>query len=284
VELSEYARTIVESEDIDEKLSPPPGVLTDESPGESLRILSPGRPAELRVVSARDAPVPPIEGFQDEVQRIRILHACANHELQAVELFAWAILAFPDADPELRSGLLRILREEQMHTRLYRRRLRELGADLGSHPVSAYFWNKIPKIATPVEFLSAMSLTFENANLDHSTLLARSARRVRDQDTAEILDRVHADERGHVRFGWEWLARLKRPEQSMTEAWLASIHWPLRAALARGREFHRESREAIGLDPEFIDLLERASDRDRVDAPSSNAGIQRRSPSARSEI
>jgi len=31
------------------------------------------------------------------MQRALILHALANHELQAIELFAWALLAFTDA-------------------------------------------------------------------------------------------------------------------------------------------------------------------------------------------
>jgi len=36
-------------------------------------------------------------------------HALANHELQAIELFAWAVLAFPDTPIAFRRGLIAIL-------------------------------------------------------------------------------------------------------------------------------------------------------------------------------
>lgn len=259
VTLRDYALRIVEATSLEEKLAPPSGTLDDSTPGEPLRIETPGRPKNLCIVPVGKAPVPQLEGFHDPPQRARIIHALANHELQAVELFAWAILAFSDASREFRSGLLRILREEIMHVRLYLRRLGDLGCTLGDFPVSGYFWGKVPLIETPAEFVCAMSLTFENANLDHSLAGASAAREAGDDDSARLLERIHTDERGHVRFGLEWLARWKRPDQTMVEAWLDNVRWPLRPALARGRVFDRQSREEVGLDPEFIRLLEEAA-------------------------
>ena len=66
-------------------------------PEPELRLAAPGRPAELAIVPGRHARVPPLAGMRDPAQRARILHALANHELQAIELFAWAVLAYPDA-------------------------------------------------------------------------------------------------------------------------------------------------------------------------------------------
>ena len=97
----------------------------------------------------------------DPAQRVRILHGFANHELQAVELFAWAVLAFPDAPPEFRQGLWRILREEQRHTRMYMARLEAHGSRFGAFPVNAYFWGKVARLTTPSRFVCALSLTFE---------------------------------------------------------------------------------------------------------------------------
>ncbi len=261
MEIRAFAASVVHSGDLDEKLRPPPRSLTDECPGPATRPTAPGRPNDLRIVDARDARVPPAAGFCDLAQRPRILHALLNHELQAVELFAWALLAFPDAPPDFRRGVLDILREEQAHVRLYRRRLEAYGGQVGDWPVTGYFWNKVDGFATPAHFVCAMSLTFENANLDHTEEYATAARSVGDEETAAVIDRVHDDEVGHVAFGWRWLSAMKAPDETMWDAYRARIAWPLRPALARGRAFDATGRERAGLEPEFIRRLE-AAERD----------------------
>jgi uncharacterized ferritin-like protein (DUF455 family) len=261
METRDLALSILSSPDLEVKLRRP-GKVTDRDPGPPLRVERPARPRGLEIVSSRAARVPAIEGMADPRQRPRILHALANHELQAVELFAWALLAFPEAPPEFRSGLVRILGEEIGHCRLYLARLAGWGTRLGDHPVTGYFWSKVPGFATPLQFACGMGLTFENANLDHTLEYARAARASGDERTARILDRVHADEQRHVRFGLEWLLRWKDPGSTAAEAYCENVRWPLRAALARGAVFHPEAREAAGLDAEFVRLLARADRRE----------------------
>lgn len=252
------ALTVVRTRDLDEKLAPPPAELGDEAPGPPLRLAGPGRPTGLEIVPAGGVKVPALAGMADAVQRGRILHALANHELQAAELFAWALLAFPEAPPAFRRGLLAILRDEQRHTRMYAARCAAVGVALGDYPVTGYFWNKIAAIDSPAAFLCAMSLTFENANLDHTVEYAAAARAAGDEKTAAVIDRVHRDEIEHVRFGWTWLERFKDPAQSMWDAYRGHLAWPLAPAKAKGRRFHRAGREKAGLDPEFIRRLEDA--------------------------
>jgi len=254
MEIRDFAQGLVTTEDLVRKLGAPPAGLTDEDPGPPLRIERPGRPPEL--LFQRRIEVPSIEGMPDPAQRPRILHALANHELQAAELFAWALLAFPDAPKEFRQGLLRILADEQRHTRMYIARVEDAGARFGDYPVNGYFWSKIESITTPLRFLCAMSLTFENANLDHTQEYEEAARRAGDAKTAAVIERVHLDEIEHVRFGWNWLQIFKAEDESAWEAYRANLTWPLRPAKARGRTFHREGREAAGLDAEFIRRLE----------------------------
>jgi uncharacterized ferritin-like protein (DUF455 family) len=191
----------------------------------------------------------------DPAQRARILHGLANHELQAIELFAWALLAFPDAPAAFRRGLVAILAEEQVHCRLYLERLAALGGRFGDQPVTGYFWSKAKDLTTPARFVAAMCLTFENANLDHAAELERAARAAGDAATADVLARVHRDEVRHVRFGWRWLRRFKDARRTMTQAYLDNVAWPLRPGLARGATFDPASREAAGMDAEFIALL-----------------------------
>jgi uncharacterized ferritin-like protein (DUF455 family) len=252
MELRDLAVRVLTSESIAEKLAPPPAELTDSDPGPPLRVERPARPPRLHIVPALDAKVPALEGMPDPAQRPRIVHALANHELQAAELFAWTLLAFPEAHAEMRRGFAAILADEQRHTRMYLARLRALGAELGDFPVSGYFWSKTGGIHTPLQFVCAMSLTFENANLDHTLDYAQAARRCGDEATARIIDAVHQDEVEHVRFGWRWLGALKANAEDPWQAYTRNLAWPLRPALGRGRVFHPEGRRAAGLDEEFI--------------------------------
>jgi uncharacterized ferritin-like protein (DUF455 family) len=265
VEARDFALGVLRSPDLDRKLAPAPAGLTDLGPGPALRVEAPARPPSLAIRPSVEARVPPREGMADPAQRPRIIHALANHELQAVELFAWALLAFPDAPAEFRSGILRLLDDEQRHTRWYIERLAAWGTRFGDHPVSGYFWSKVATFTTPLRFVCAMGLTFENANLDHTLEYAEAARAAGDEETARLLEAVHADEVGHVRFGRVWLGRWKESGESVAAAYAANVSWPLRAALARGKVFHAGPRREAGLDEELIRLLEEARREDAGD-------------------
>lgn len=257
MEIRHFALRIVQTNILDEKLFPAPADISDNAPGPALRLTEPGRPDNLSIHPAggRKVKVPPLEGMADISQRRRILHALANHELQAVELFAWALLAFPDAPADFRRGLLRILGEEQRHVKMYTACLERHGGSLGDHAVTGYFWNKVEHIQSPLHFISAMSLTFENANLDHTVDYAAAARAAGDEKTALVVEKVQQDEIGHVRFGWEWLQVFKQ-ERTAWDAFRESLTWPLRPLKARGRLFNREARRHAGMDDDFIDRIE----------------------------
>jgi uncharacterized ferritin-like protein (DUF455 family) len=250
-EIRSYARAIVLAGDLAGKLVPPPELLdlTDSCAPE--RLAAPGRPASLPIASSRDVKVPPIAGFRDPAQRARIIHALANHELQAIELFAWALLAFPDAPAAFRRGLLAVLADEQRHMTLYCERLAALGHAFGDFAVTGHFWNKLDHLATPLEFVCAMGLTFENANLDFAGDYARAARACGDEATAAALEVVHADEIRHVHFAYVWLRRLGG-EAGPWACYLANVRAPLGPARARGATFDREARARAGLDEQFI--------------------------------
>lgn len=249
-----FAEQVVRGATLDDKLVPPPDDADDGDPGLACRLLAPGRPLELAIVSGRNARVPPIAGMRDPAQRARIIHALANHELQAIELFAWALLAYPDAPPTFRRGLLTILVEEQRHLGLYRDRLAALGHAFGDHPVTGHFWNKLDHLATPIDFVCAMGLTFENANLDFAGEYARAARACGDLATAAALEQVHVDEIRHVHFGYVWLKRFAAGREPW-QAYLEHVQFPLGPRRARGATFDREARERAGLDAAFIDHL-----------------------------
>ncbi|MBD3869209.1 MAG: DUF455 family protein [Acidobacteria bacterium] len=260
MEIREYARTILESGGLDAKLAPPARSLEDRTPGAPLILGLPARDPDIRIRPGREVKVPAREGMCDPAQRIRIIHAFANHELQAVELFAWALLAFPDAAPEFRRGLVRILADEQRHTRMYLKLLSRRSAAFGDFPVSGYFWAKAGEWSSPLRFIAAMSLTFECANLDHASDYGGLARKAGDRELADVIEVVHREEIEHVRFGWTWLNRLKAEGETAWEAYRRSLVWPLRPSRSVGRQFDELARTMAGMEPSFLEALGRETD------------------------
>jgi uncharacterized ferritin-like protein (DUF455 family) len=257
MELRAFALSLVQADTLEGKLAPPPPGLTDAAPGPALRVEAPGRPENLRIVPGGHARVPALAGVHDPRQRARVLHALANHELQAAELFAWALLAFPDAPPEFRRGATGVLADEQAHCRMYTARLAAHGAAFGDHPVSGHFWRALRAVGTPLEFVCTMGLTFENANLDFALEHAAALRAAGDEETARVLERVHHDEVAHVGFAWRWLGRFAPPGADLWEVYRAAVRPPHGPSRARGATFDRVARLAAGIDPAFVDRLER---------------------------
>jgi uncharacterized ferritin-like protein (DUF455 family) len=256
VQVRDFALGVVAGDTLAAKLVPPPRPLAIVDREPPLNIAAPGRPSALRIVPGRAARVPPLAGMRDPAQRARIVHALANHELQAIELFAWALLAFPDAPAAFRRGLVAILADEQRHFALYDERLRAYGARFGDHPVTGHFWNKLDHFATPLAFVCAMGLTFEHANLDLSGDYAAAARACGDGALADAIAIVHADEIRHVRFAWRWLVRWA-PDRDPWQAYLANVRAPLGPARARGPRLDRDARRRAGLTDAFVDALAR---------------------------
>lgn len=256
MEIREYARSIVESDTLLDKLQIPPSDLSDDDPGSPLILLAPGRPGNLQMQPATKVKVPKRIGYQDINQRRRILHSLANHEFQAIELFAWALLAFPEAPKAWRRGLVAILAEEQRHYHLYARRAEAFGCEFGDFGVTGYFWNRAGAVTSPLHFACIMGLTFENANLDFANEYAATAREVEDEETAVAIEEIHRDEIRHVAFGWQWLERWKNPDMTMWDAFTETLESPLNPGRARGLTFDVESRRAAGLDEDFIQRLQ----------------------------
>ena len=90
---------------------------------------------------------------------------------------AFVLLAFPDAPSEFRRGLIRIMGDEQRHTRLHVERAAELGIQFGELPVNGYIWAKAQQFESLLDYLAGLPLTFEGCNLDHTLELEQSFQR-----------------------------------------------------------------------------------------------------------
>ena len=259
MELHTYARRVLLSDDLAVKLAAPAEPLTDAEPGWPLRPELPGRPANLKIAPRREAPaLPKPGGFVDPRRRGVAHHLLANHELQAAEVMAAVLLAFPEAPAEFRMGLAGILADEQRHTRMHVRRCGELGVPFGSLPVSGYIWEKARAFTGVLDYLAGVPLTLEHRNLDHSLALEQNFAAAGDEKGAATMRAIHRDEIRHVAFGLDWLRRLKPPGQTDFDAYAAHLHWPLRPEKAVAVPYDRAGRVAAGMDEEFLTRLEAA--------------------------
>jgi len=253
IQLHDYAAQIIETPELAVKLREPAGKIIDTVDYPARHIRAPAREPNLAITPAKQAlKIPKIDGFADIKQRVRILHGAANHELQAVELFAWAVLAFPDAPSGLRQGLLARIREEQHHCRLYIDRLAELNVTFGDYPVTGYFWGKLKDITTVSSFLAVMCLTFEQANLDMSLSYERAALACDDAQSAAVFRNVYEDEIEHVRFGWFWIDKLKSEDAVTWDYYKHLLPESVPPDRCRAADFNTPGRTRAGLSADSI--------------------------------
>ncbi|XXY46399.1 DUF455 family protein [Sorangium sp. So ce269] len=279
-----WAWDYILSTDLEHKLAPPPvpsAWESDAAPPPPRRIERPGRPAELRI-SARAQKSPGPEALRNPARRAQLFHAFLHHELQAAELMAWALLAFPETPRAFRGGLVRIALDEVRHMQLYARYLAALGHRFGELPVRDWFWSRVPSAVSPAQFVAVMGMGLEGGNLDHTARFAERFRAIGDVEGAALTERVCAEEIPHVRFGVRWFRRFTQASGSAArgappgqgegaprdpsegsppggpidfETWVRHIPPPLSPLLMRGEPMNRRDRSRSGLTEPFLDAL-----------------------------
>jgi len=260
MELRHFAEQVLLQESLARKLERISAPFTDDTPGPPLRVVEPARPASLKFAPRRTAPAMPHPNtFSDPRRRAVAHHIMANHELQALEVMAWVLLAFPEAPREFRLGMAAIMQDEQRHTRMHCERAEDLGLMFGDLPVNCYIWKKAQSFGSVLEYIAGLPLTFEGRNLDHTLEFEEYFRQAGDPRSAAIMQAIHRDEIHHVAFGLHWLRQGKRSDQSDWEAYVEHLQYPLRPEKSVGDVFHVEPRLAAGMTPEFVARLQTGS-------------------------
>ncbi len=110
MELRDWATRILSANTIEEKLCDSE-VLTDHNPGPALFWDLPSRPPgmEFKRHSSKEK-LPPFHEHHEADKRAACLHRFAGHELLAVEIMAYALLAFPEAPKHFRRGVAKFIR------------------------------------------------------------------------------------------------------------------------------------------------------------------------------
>ena len=258
IEIRQLAERVLCGTTWEDKLLRPSGC-RDDHPGAAVATPRvPGRPAPLQLDNWQERDrihFGDVRQLHTEKERGLVLHFFANHELLALELMALALLKFPEAPARFRRGLLQTLHDEQDHLQLYRERMVQIGVEFGEIPVNDFFWKTIAPMQSPMDFVTRLSLTLEQANLDYAAHYAGIYGELGDGDTAAILNRVYLDEIGHVKHGLTWFNRWRDPQKSEWDAYAAALEPPLTPNRAKGIGFNREGRLRAGLSEDFIDEL-----------------------------
>ena len=268
--VEELAKRVLFSDSLEEKLRPSqlsresgsPSVLGSRLPE------NPIRPNHLRFARSGEArpSLPSSASLVNAENRGVLLHFFANHELLAAELMALALLKFPDAPPAFRAGLAETLREEQRHTRWYVNRMAKCGIDFGQYPLNRFFWDAVSSMESPLDYVSRLSLTFEQANLDYARHYAGVLDRAGDRESSAILDRIYHDEIFHVGYGLDWFRKWKAPDKSDWEELKKRLVFPISPSRAKGNRaiFNEDGRRLAGFDDDYIrrlSLFERSKGR-----------------------
>lgn len=253
MELRDLAVRILSADTIEDKLHFPE-VLTDHHPGEPLFWDTPSRPKEMgfQKHSRKDKLPKPHELIHQDKRAI-CMHRFAGHELLAVEIMAYALLAFPNSPKHFRRGIANTLREEQEHVKLYMQQMKRLQIHFCDLPMHKHFWAYTPYLKTPEEYISVMSLTFEMANLDYAPMYGAAFEKAGDQESVNLMKRILADEIMHVSFGWNWLKKLKACGETQWSAWLKNLPSQIPIQRAMGREFQIDNRLQAGVSKQWIE-------------------------------
>jgi len=252
VDVEGWARRYILSSELGVKIEPgePPGNWASSPTVE--RLERPGRPVELGA-PARRKRKSSVHSLRDAEARARLLHSFWHHELQAAELMCWALLAFADAEPEFRRGLLGVCRDEMRHMRLYQRHIEALGYRLGAFGIRDWFWQRVPSCPSKLSFVALMGMGFEAANLEYAPNFANMFEEVGDDVGAEVQRRIAAEELSHVAFATHWFRRWTGGCDFRT--WCELLPPPLSPWVLRGQQLDLAARTKAGMSEEFLTAL-----------------------------
>ncbi|NCF71367.1 MAG: DUF455 family protein [Chlamydiales bacterium] len=256
MELREWAEQILSANTLELKLEAPPK-LTDHKPGLARIWDTPCRPHGMHFHKRSDEEkLPKLRQLEDPDKRAMCLHRFAGHELLAIEIMAFALLAFPNSPRHFRMGIAQTIKDEQKHLSLYIDRLKNLGTEFGQYPLYKHFWAHVKYFKDPINYVSAMNLTFEMANLDFAPMYGKAFQQFEDYASRDLMKIILEDEIKHVKFGWNWLKKFKPDAVDMWQAWTDTQTPLLFPKRAKGKCFIKQHRLDAGISEEWVNKLE----------------------------
>lgn len=228
--------------------------LSMRSPLDPALPARPGRPEKPELIPPKHMEKRSLHTLKG---RIALLHALAHIELNAVDLALDIVARFTTerVPHSFFDGWMQVAFEEAKHFRLIRDRLRDLGADYGDLPAHDGLWQAAHDTRNDLTArLAVVPLILEARGLDVTPTLQAKMRETGDDASADILDIIYNDEKGHVAVGAKWFRFLcarekKDPSATFKELVRTNFRGPLKPP------FNDVARAEAGLTPSFYRAL-----------------------------
>jgi uncharacterized ferritin-like protein (DUF455 family) len=182
------------------------GMLSCRAQSVILPMEDPGRPQEPELVDPRKLER---RSVATELGRIRLLHAVAHIEFNAINIALDAVYRFREMPQQFIGDWLLVATEEARHYQLLERELRRRGSYYGAHRAHRGLWDMVCQTRDNV--LHRMALVprvMEARGLDVTPGMIAKFKQNDDQAAAGILEVIYRDEVGHVRIGNYWYQQL----------------------------------------------------------------------------
>jgi len=185
--------------------------------------------------------------------RIALLHAVAHIELNAVDLH-WDIIArFADVEmpPGFYDDWVKAAEEESNHFNLMADCLEHSGSTYGDLPAHAGMWRAAEDTADDfMGRLAVVPMVLEARGLDVTPAMIEVFRKAGDTGAVAALERIYAEEVGHVAYGSKWFHFLcGRHNLDPKEVFHQLVRRYFHGALKP--PFNEEKRAEAGLPPDF---------------------------------
>jgi uncharacterized ferritin-like protein (DUF455 family) len=228
--------------------------LSMRSPLDPALPVRPGRPEKPELIPPKHMEKRSLHTLKG---RIALLHAIAHIELNAIDLALDIVARFTTerVPHSFFDGWMQVAFEEAKHFRLIRDRLRDLGADYGDLPAHDGLWQAAHDTRNDLTArLAVVPLILEARGLDVTPTLQAKMRETGDDASADILDIIYNDEKGHVAVGAKWFRFLcarekKDPSATFKELVRTNFRGPLKPP------FNDVARAEAGLTPSFYRAL-----------------------------
>ncbi len=214
----------------------------------------PARPQKPDILNPRDMPR---RRLGSESGRIALIHSIAHIELNAIDI-AWDIMArfeYENLPKSFFDDWVQVAYDEAVHFQLLNDRLADFDTTYGDLPAHAGLWDAAFKSRHDLMARCALvPMVLEPRGLDTTPPTVEKLRRMGDEKTAAILERIGVEEIPHVAAGTRWFNHMA---QRRNVDPIATYHNLIRSLFNTKLKgpFNKQARDQAGLTPDYYEPL-----------------------------